>query len=144
MRSPLGLGTAPARLMVLLALLVSVPVGHSQAPDPTPAQTLEERIRALEEANRQRPVQPQGGASPGPAPAAPAAATGTDPAEAPDSPVPNYTEELFRPFSVPRFPNPAIKSSSRLPLTASFGPGFMLRTADEEFSLQVHYESQIE
>ena len=61
------------------------------------------------------------------------------------SPVPDYTEGMFSPLtSAPGFPESSSRSSSRSPLYASFGPGFQLKTKDDQFSLQIHYESQIE
>lgn len=60
-------------------------------------------------------------------------------------PVPDYTEGQFAPFlPAPGYSPSDIKSGDRLPLRGSFGPGFQFRTEDEEFQLQVHYESQIE
>lgn len=61
------------------------------------------------------------------------------------SPVPDYTEGMFAPLTpAPGYPGSNVFSFDRLPLYASFGPGFQLRTKDNDFSLQIHYESQIE
>lgn len=63
----------------------------------------------------------------------------------PDSPVNDYTEGLFTPFSaVPAYPDPQIAKPGRFPLKATFGPGFQLQTDDGRFRWQFHYESQIE
>lgn len=62
-----------------------------------------------------------------------------------DTPVPDYTEGQFAPFSPPPgYPLSKIPRSKRLPLNGSFGPGFRFQTEDEEFRLKVNYESQIE
>jgi len=62
-----------------------------------------------------------------------------------DTPVPDYTEGQFIPYSpAPGYPLWNITSARRLPLTGVFGPGFQFQTDDEEFRLQVHLESQIE
>lgn len=61
-----------------------------------------------------------------------------------DSPVPDYTEERFFPRSVPQVPSPGAKNPERLPLNVSFGPGFLFQSTKSDFSLQIHYESQIE
>lgn len=62
-----------------------------------------------------------------------------------DSPVPDYTEGQFNPYTPPPGSPPASPSrSKRSPLLGSFGPGFRFQTEDEKFRLQVHYESQIE
>ncbi|MDR3621194.1 MAG: porin [Paludisphaera borealis] len=64
---------------------------------------------------------------------------------APDSPVPDYTEGQFDPFTAaPGYAPTNAAESRRLPLKGTFGPGFQWQTEDEEFRLQVHYESQIE
>jgi phosphate-selective porin OprO/OprP len=74
-----------------------------------------------------------------------AAPTDTTPPDDRDTSVPDYTEELFRPYS----PGPRYElSGPTRPLTNSlktnFGPGFQLMTEDEKFLLQFDYESQIE
>jgi phosphate-selective porin OprO/OprP len=62
-----------------------------------------------------------------------------------EAPVPDYTEDQFEPYSpAPGYPLSNISSDRRLPLTATFGPGFQLGTWDEEFRLRVHLESQVE
>ena len=69
------------------------------------------------------------------------------PAADPDTPVPDYTEGQFSPYlPIPGHAASEISSAKRKrqPLTGSFGPGFEFTTDDEEFSLRVHYESQIE
>lgn len=61
------------------------------------------------------------------------------------SPVPDYTEGHFEPFEpAPGYPESNIESRTRLPLRGTFGPGFLLQTENDLFSLQIHYESQIE
>ncbi|WZO97410.1 porin [Isosphaeraceae bacterium EP7] len=71
-----------------------------------------------------------------------------DPPTADVSPVPDYTEGQFAPFTpAPGFAPPTGRpgsSSGRLPLLGSFGPGFQFQTENREFQLQIHYESQIE
>jgi phosphate-selective porin OprO and OprP len=68
-----------------------------------------------------------------------------DPADNPESPVPDYTEGQFAPFSPPPgFPLVVPSRSLRLPLGGTFGPGFQYQTEDEEYRLKVHLESQIE
>ncbi|APW60658.1 OprO/OprP family phosphate-selective porin [Paludisphaera borealis] len=63
----------------------------------------------------------------------------------PDTPVPDYTEGQFDPFTAaPGYAPTNAAESRRLPLKGTFGPGFQWQTEDEEFRLQVHYESQIE
>lgn len=62
-----------------------------------------------------------------------------------DSPVPDYTEGQFSPATpAPGFPSSKRSDSKRNPLYGSFGPGFRFQTENEEFRLQVHYESQLE
>lgn len=64
-----------------------------------------------------------------------------------DTPVPDYTEEQFAPFTPPAgFPltNLSSRKRTRLPLNGTFGPGFQFQTEDAEYRLQIHYESQIE
>ncbi len=70
-------------------------------------------------------------------------------AAAPDlgDPVPDYTEGQFGPFTPPPGYGPSEASpsgSGRSPLRGSFGPGFRFQTEDEEYRLQIHYESQID
>jgi phosphate-selective porin OprO/OprP len=64
-----------------------------------------------------------------------------------ETPVPDYTEGQFEPFSPPPgfpLPDASRSKSRRLPLNGTFGPGFQWQTDDEEFRLRVHLESQIE
>ena len=62
------------------------------------------------------------------------------------SPVPDYTEGMFAPYyPAPGYANEDISGGSRrFPLNASFGPGVRFQTDDDKFSLNIHYESQIE
>ena len=63
----------------------------------------------------------------------------------PDTPVPDYTEGQFVPFTpAPGYPRRISRRAKRMPLKGSFGPGFQFETEDEEFRLRIHYESQIE
>ncbi len=68
------------------------------------------------------------------------------PSAYPDTPVPDYTEEQFYPYTpAPGFPRMDAASSKRIPLTGgTFGPGFQWQTEDEEFQFKVHLESQID
>jgi len=113
-----------------------------QAPPPS-SQQLEERVRALEVMNRelvgridQLTRQQGGGAN---------AAMQPDaiPVTGGDTPVPDYMDGVFAPYP-PLSQFPGISKATRMPLKASFGPGFLLQTEDERFGLQIHYESQIE
>lgn len=62
-----------------------------------------------------------------------------------EAPVPDYSEDQFAPDApAPGYPYSNLLDNKRLPLTASFGPGFRLETEDQEFRLNVHLESQIE
>jgi phosphate-selective porin OprO/OprP len=62
-----------------------------------------------------------------------------------DTPVPDYTEDQFTPFTpAPGYPLSNVSSDKRMRLKSSFGPGFQFQTEDEEFRLRIHYESQIE
>lgn len=62
-----------------------------------------------------------------------------------DTPVPDYTEGQFFPFlPAPNYARSDSARTTRLPLIGTFGPGFRLATPDDEFQLQIHYESQIE
>lgn len=62
-----------------------------------------------------------------------------------EAPVPDYTEGQFSPEApAPGYPYSNRLDNKRLPLSASFGPGFRLETADQEFRLNVHLESQVE
>ncbi len=61
------------------------------------------------------------------------------------SPVPDYTEGQFAPDEpAPGYSLSNLLYDKRIPLQASFGPGFELRSKDREFQLRVHLESQIE
>lgn len=63
------------------------------------------------------------------------------------SPVPDYTEGQFGPFTPPpgyTLPSTSRARNRRLPLNGTFGPGFQLMTEDEEFRFRVHFESQVE
>lgn len=62
------------------------------------------------------------------------------------SPVPDYTEGMFAPYlPAPGYANEDVTGGSRrFPLNATFGPGVRFKTKDETFSLNIHYESQIE
>lgn len=61
------------------------------------------------------------------------------------SPVPDYTEDSFAPFQpAGGYPGSNRYSGSRFPLTATFGPGFRLKSDKGDFSLNIHYESQVE
>jgi len=62
-----------------------------------------------------------------------------------DTPVPDYTEGQFLPYSpAPGYALSDISGAKRLPLLGTFGNGFMFQTEDEEFRLWFHLESQIE
>jgi phosphate-selective porin OprO/OprP len=75
----------------------------------------------------------------------PAAPTDDAAAANTGTPVPDYTEGQFRPFTpAPGYAPSEIAGTKRLPLKGSFGPGFMFQTEDEEFQLWFHLESQIE
>jgi phosphate-selective porin OprO/OprP len=76
-----------------------------------------------------------------------AAAVGAAASPGLGDPVPDYTEGQFGPFAPPPGYGPSEASpsgSGRLPLRGSFGPGFRFQTEDEEYRLQIHYESQID
>jgi phosphate-selective porin OprO/OprP len=67
------------------------------------------------------------------------------PAAYPDTPVPDYTEGQFLPFSpAPGYPISNTSAARRLPLTGTFGQGFKFATEDEEFRLWFHLESQFD
>jgi phosphate-selective porin OprO and OprP len=64
-----------------------------------------------------------------------------------ESPVPDYTEGQFAPFTPPPgypLPSSPKTKSRRIPLNGTFGPGFQWQTEDEEYRLRIHYESQLE
>jgi phosphate-selective porin OprO/OprP len=95
---------------------------------------LRERVKVLSERSGERPA--SNGAMPPRDDVRPADIV---------APVPDYTEDQFPPASpAPGYPNSNRLDSKRLPLKASFGPGFRLETDDEEFRLNVHLESQVE
>lgn len=65
--------------------------------------------------------------------------------DAESSPAPDYQDGVFAPYSpAPEYLDLDITNRNRMPLRASFGPGFQFQTEDERFRLQIHYESQIE
>jgi phosphate-selective porin OprO/OprP len=150
---------------------VPTPAPAEGAPEESP-EALARRVRALEEANRRlveqaersgremaamverfealsrrlEGVAPAGDklAAPGepPGPAGPPVDSQPDD---PGSGVPDYRDGAATPdFPVAPEVQPLQKDYKRLPLQASFGPGFRLESADEEYMLQVEYESQIE
>lgn len=83
---------------------------------------------------------------PGPA-VPPVEAPASDPQRAVDveTPVPDYTEDQFGPYSPPTgYPDVPPRPGRRQFLGGTFGPGFQLATEDDEYRLVVHYESQIE
>ena len=65
-----------------------------------------------------------------------------------DSPVPDYQDGWAGPDDVPapELPFTSFISGKNFPLQGSVGPGigFQFKTPDDEFRLQLHYESQIE
>jgi len=62
-----------------------------------------------------------------------------------ETPVPDYTEDQFSPISpAPEYPYSNVLDKKRVPLKATFGPGFQLESENQEFRLRVHLESQIE
>lgn len=74
-----------------------------------------------------------------------AAGRGAVPPSALTSPVPDYTEGQFAPNEpAPGYPYSNLLFDKRMPVFASFGPGFELGTEDSAFRLRVHLESQIE
>ena len=99
-------------------------------------------------------LSPAAGPSPPPAPAPPAdrrppgaadAAAETVTRADGDTPVPDYTEGQFGPYTTPPgVTKPPTPAGGRSPLLGSFGPGFQWVTEDEEFRLRVHLESQFE
>lgn len=149
MRSRQWRSGCTAALLCLGAVLTCSTGTWAQTPAPT--DTVAERLRALEEQNRQlgeqvRQLLDRNGETPGRTNEArdgerngegttvsasePAAASNTPGAA--NSPVPNYLDL-------------DITSPSRMPLRSlSFGPGFQFQTEDEAFRLQIHYESQVE
>jgi phosphate-selective porin OprO/OprP len=71
----------------------------------------------------------------------------TDTANAGDrrTPVPDYTEDQFNTYTpAPGYPASNRTGGTRLPLSGSFGNGFLFQTEDEEFRLWFHLESQID
>jgi phosphate-selective porin OprO/OprP len=133
---------------------------------------LEARLRAMEEANRKLAKELEttrsehaaqlrqildrlGERPPGTNAVAPGTAAGggdgrsaargpSEPGGTPNTPVSDYTEEQFRPYTTaPGFLGPP-DTAKKLPLKATFGPGFEFQTDDDEFRLQTHVESQVE
>lgn len=136
---------------------------------PSTVEQLESRLRAMEEANRRltrelevsraehdaqmRKIldrlgeRPAGPTNPLPGSTVGGSASvrgGAGPGGTPNTPVSDLTEGQFRPYTTaPGFVGPP-DTAKKLPLKATFGPGFEFQTDDEEFRLQTHVESQIE
>jgi phosphate-selective porin OprO/OprP len=126
----------PRLWLCLLGLIPAVAVAQPPSPSPSPSpESVADRLRALEESNRKQAEELERLRSQ--FPAGPAA----DPAAPPNegislidggSPVPDYTEGLFAPFTPPPgYPDAVAKPKGRYPLRASFGPGFRLESEDE-------------
>ncbi len=136
--------------LCLLGLIPAVAVAQPPASAPPAGpESVADRLRALEESNRKQAEELERlrtrlpDVPPDPDPAA-APNEGISRIDSP-SPVPDYTEGLFAPFTPPPgYPDGAAKPKGRYPLRASFGPGFRLESEDERFQLQIHYESQID
>jgi phosphate-selective porin OprO/OprP len=63
----------------------------------------------------------------------------------PDTIAPEYADpEQLRNESVPDYFDLDTTSPYAIPGRVTFGPGFQIQSADEDFTLQIHYESQIE
>ncbi len=145
---------------------------RAQAPAPAPSrpptsiEEIAERLRSLEERNRQlerqlettrrdseakidrlvKQVEDLSRTAPTPESAEKDAAALVDnerPAES-DSPVPDYTEGQFATDVAKTIKAPAPATGARFPLTATFGPGFRFDDKDGEFRFRVHLESQFE
>jgi phosphate-selective porin OprO/OprP len=107
---------------------------------------LDQILRKFDELSHRdddRKRQPEAGGEAGPRPRPAQAAPPADD----DTPVPDYTEGQFGPnVPIPGHTSSEIdsKKRQRKSLFGSFGPGFEFSTEDEEYSLRVHYESQIE
>lgn len=172
MRAPKALCRA-WRLLIgvcVVSVLLCSQAWPQSAPEIPAVESTEQRLRALEEQNRelsgklerqsqahdaeirelmQQFWQSTSAAAYGTENAASDGMTGLsdvgDLLNAPEAPVPDYTEGMFAPFTpAPGYPGSNATSSGRMPLRARFGPGFQLQTYDEQFSLQIHYESQVE
>jgi phosphate-selective porin OprO/OprP len=144
-------------MALLLGLWAAASCPHARSQTPAPKDPVAERLRALEEQNRKLAEQVEKnskesaeqlkqlreryeevsrqqdeareGARNGEAGAT--TPTTSDAPGAATSPVPSYLDlDVTSPY--------------RMPLKASFGPGFQFQTDDEAFRLQVHYESQVE
>ncbi|MBX9627059.1 MAG: OprO/OprP family phosphate-selective porin [Gemmataceae bacterium] len=135
-----------------LAWLLLAPAARGQEALPPPA-GVEDRLRALEAMNRQLAGEIERLTRDRDDPAGRLLGRSDPPADGVDlaageaeSPVPDYTEGQFAPFTPPPgFPETtAAPKKGRFPLRASFGPGFRLESEDERFQLTIHYESQIE
>jgi phosphate-selective porin OprO/OprP len=62
-----------------------------------------------------------------------------------ETPVPDYTEGQLTPFQpAPGYPLATAPPRLEFPLAGRFGRGFHFETEDDEYSLRVHLESQIE
>ena len=62
-----------------------------------------------------------------------------------DTPLPDYRDgSETPPPPMPGYAPPRPAGTARSPLKGDFGPGFLFATEDEEFELQVDYESQVE
>ncbi len=69
----------------------------------------------------------------------------TAPSRYPDTPVPDYTEGQFIPYTpAPGYPVTDLSGTKRMPLTGTFGPGFQWATPDDEFQFRIHLESQFD
>lgn len=134
----------------LLIALIGNQVVAQELPAPTEKPTLEgvsKKITELEEVNRRLKEQLK-------------VLTGTDidetssSGELPtpvgtispklDSPVPDYSEGMFAPFSAPQFPTPNVGKVDDSAIRVRFGPGFQFLSKDNDFTLRINYESQIE
>ena len=68
-----------------------------------------------------------------------------DQADDPGSPVPDYRDGAATPdWPLPEERPANLLRPTRVPLRSTFGPGFRFESLDEEYMLQVEYESQIE
>lgn len=149
----------PMAVVFIAVVAVGRPAAGQPAPAP-PAADPADRLKALEESNRrlterlEQFIREADGQlrPPSDRTQAPGERTGAAPAadarRYPDpgsSPVPDYTEGAFGPLTAtPSLSDSAGSRPSRFPLRATFGPGVRLETEDEEFSLNIHYESQVE
>lgn len=155
------LAPAAALWCVGLTGLLGVFCASAQAQPPAPgttnapptAEQMAERLRALEERNTTLTEQLRQLLERDPARRADANNQSTDAAdsrpEVPtgdrETPVPDYTEGMFSTLTpAPGYPDSNVTSPYKRSLKAIFGPGFQFQTDDEQFRLQIHYESQIE